>query len=106
MRLLAWAIAAGLVLGAGLGWWSMQRDRTTTAAPGITAPASTAPAADAPAAPGPTLYRWRDDAGTLHITDQPPEGRPYEVVNLRDDQNVVSMSGPAPEPEPEAAPAD
>jgi hypothetical protein len=104
MRLLVWAIVAGLVLGAGIGWWSLQRERTG-GLPGAAAPAASAPAAGAPAA-SPTLYRWRDDAGTLHITDQPPEGRPYEVVRIRDDQNVVPMGGSAPEPEPEAAPAD
>ena len=27
-----------------------------------------------------TLYRWRDDAGNLHVTDQPPKGRPYERI--------------------------
>lgn len=98
---LAWAVVAGLALGAGIGWWSLGRDR----APG--APAPTPPAAS-DTRPAPTLYRWRDAAGTLHITDQPPKDRPYEVVRIRDDQNVVPLSGPAPEPEPEpeAAPAD
>lgn len=28
-----------------------------------------------------TLYRWRDDAGSLQITDTPPKGRPYERVS-------------------------
>ncbi|TNJ33810.1 DUF4124 domain-containing protein [Arenimonas terrae] len=101
---LAWAIVAGLAVGAAIGGWSMWRDRAA-GPPGATG-TRTPPAAADPAAPAPTLYRWRDDAGTLHITDRPPAGRPYEVVTLRDDQNVVSMSGPAPEPEPEAAPAD
>ena len=100
---LAWAIVAGLAVGAAIGGWSMWRER---AAERPHATAGAPPAGSGPTAPGPTLYRWRDDAGTLHITDQPPAGRPYEVVKLRDDQNVVSMSGPAPEPEPEAAPAD
>ncbi|MFN3703312.1 DUF4124 domain-containing protein [Thermomonas sp.] len=27
-----------------------------------------------------TLYRWRDDAGNLHVTDQPPKGRRYERI--------------------------
>jgi hypothetical protein len=106
MRVLVWAIAAGLALGAAIGWWSLQRDRdrgpvdpagTTT---GVAGTAGN-PGADAPP---PRLYRWRDDAGTLHITDRPPAGRPYEEVKIRADQNVVSLQGPA--PEPEAAPAD
>ena len=109
MRVLAWAVAAGLVLGAALGWWSLQRERLATdpAAVPAAAGAGTEAAAGAGAArPAPPLYRWRDEAGTLHITDQPPADRPYEVVKLRDDQNVVSLRGPAPEPEPGAAPAD
>lgn len=28
-----------------------------------------------------TLYRWRDDAGNLQITDAPPQGRRYERVS-------------------------
>lgn len=106
MRVLVWAIAAGLALGALIGWWSLQRDRAA-AAPAAAVPAAAADTkTNAAPIPGPTLYRWRDDAGTLHITDQAPPGRPYEVVKLRDDQNVVSMSGPAPEPESEAPLAD
>ena len=104
MRALVWAIAAGLVLGAGIGWWSLQRDR-----PGAAADRAGAPATDPGAAAGtgaetsgPRLYRWRDDAGTLHITDRPPEDRPYEEVKIRADQNVVSLQ----DPPPEAAPAD
>jgi hypothetical protein len=46
----------------------------------------------------PKLYRWRDDNGVLHISDQPPKGRKYEQVELREEQNIVPMSGPAPEP--------
>jgi hypothetical protein len=102
MRVLVWAIAAGLALGAAIGWWSLQRDRDRSSADPDGAPeAARTAGADAPA---PRLYRWRDDAGTLHITDRPPAGRPYEEVKIRDDQNVVSLQGPA--PEPEAAPAD
>lgn len=107
MRVLAWAVAAGLALGAVLGWWSLQRERSAAdpaVGSGTEAPAE-APA-DAETRPGPPLYRWRDEAGTLHITDQPPADRPYEVVKLRDDQNVVSLRGPAPEPEPGTVPAD
>ena len=27
----------------------------------------------------PVLYRWRDEAGVLHVADQPPAGRDYEI---------------------------
>lgn len=46
----------------------------------------------------PRLYRWRDGSGVLHISDQPPKGRRYEQVELREEQNIVPMTGPAPEP--------
>lgn len=29
----------------------------------------------------PVLYRWRDAAGVLHVTDQPPAGHDYEKVD-------------------------
>lgn len=35
------------------------------------------------------LYRWNDDQGRTQVTDKPPKGRPYEVVNYRSDANVV-----------------
>lgn len=28
-----------------------------------------------------TLYRWRDDAGNLQITQDPPKGRHYERIS-------------------------
>ena len=27
-----------------------------------------------------SLYRWRDDAGNLHVSDTPPKGRKYERI--------------------------
>jgi hypothetical protein len=104
MRVLVWAIAAGLALGAAIGWWSLQRDRDRSpSGSSAAATGSPGPAANSGTdAPTPRLYRWRDDAGTLHITDRPPEDRPYEEVKIRADQNVVSLQDPA----PEAAPAD
>lgn len=27
------------------------------------------------------LYRWRDDAGALHVTQSPPKGRKYERIS-------------------------
>ena len=37
-----------------------------------------------------SLYRWRDQEGTLHITDKPPEGGiAYETVRYRHDTNIV-----------------
>lgn len=35
------------------------------------------------------LYKWRDDKGRLHVTDQPPPDRPYETVRYDPKTNVV-----------------
>lgn len=72
----AWAILAGLAIGAGLAWW-LGRDQAPQRSPEARQRAEQAAAAQTEDALRP-LYRWRDAAGTLHITDQPPEGRPYE----------------------------
>jgi len=42
-------------------------------------------------APGATrLYRWRDDSGGWHITDQTPaDGRPYERLEYPRDTNIL-----------------
>jgi hypothetical protein len=44
-----------------------------------------------PASPklGPPLYKWRDDNGRLHVTDQPPADRAYETVRYDANTNVV-----------------
>ena len=44
-----------------------------------------------PASPklGPPLYKWRDDKGRLHVTDQPPADRAYETVRFDPNTNVV-----------------
>lgn len=46
----------------------------------------------------PRLYRWKDDHGVTQITQTPPKGRKYTVVNIREDQNVFETAEPAPEP--------
>lgn len=35
------------------------------------------------------IYAWQDDHGRWNYTDQPPQGRPYEVRQYREDVNVV-----------------
>lgn len=69
---LGWAIVGGIVLGTGLAWW-LSRD-TPAEAGRKQARAVAARRADAEDA-RPMLYRWRDAAGVLQITAQPPSGR-------------------------------
>jgi hypothetical protein len=91
MRLLH-AVIAGLALGAGIGWWALGH-------PGYQSAAQRSARAEAArAAAEPKVYRWRDANGVLQITDQPPKGRKYEEVPLREDVNVIPMSPAAPEP--------
>ncbi|WP_156880327.1 DUF4124 domain-containing protein [Thermomonas fusca] len=38
------------------------------------------------------LYRWRDDAGNLQVTEEPPKGRRYERIN-RNPQDGMAVDG-------------
>ena len=74
----AWAILAGLAAGAGLAW-GLGRDQTPHRSPDARLRAERAAAAQAEDTLRP-LFRWRDDAGVLQVTDQPPKGRPSERI--------------------------
>ena len=52
----------------------------------------------------PRLYRWRDANGVLQLTDTPPTGRKYQVVDLeaQENVNVIPMSEAISPPEAEA----
>lgn len=39
------------------------------------------------------LYRWQDETGEWHVSDTPPEGSDYEVVEYRSDANTVPPEG-------------
>ena len=39
-----------------------------------------------------TLYRWRDDAGNLQVTEEPPKGRRYERIS-RTPQDGMAVDG-------------
>ena len=74
---LAWAVAAGLLLGIGGAWWLARDPGKTEAKEARARQAAAEQARDA----RPSLYRWRDDAGVLQITDHPPKGRRYERLD-------------------------
>lgn len=80
-----WAVVAGLALGIGMAWWLSrpspeqrreQRERAGQAA-----------AAEAEQA-RPKLYRWRDAAGVLQVTAEPPADRPYETVDIEPREGI------------------
>ena len=85
-----WAILAGLALGGGMAWW-LARDQAPRRSPEARQRAEQAAAANAEDARRP-LYRWRDDAGVLQITDKPPKGRPFERID-REPQPGIKVSG-------------
>lgn len=88
----AWlAIAAGVALGVGVAWWLAREAPDASARKQARAEqAAAAQARDA----RPSLYRWRDDAGVLQITEQPPKGRRYERIE-RDMPAGIRVSGEA-----------
>lgn len=90
---LSHAVLAGLIAGAGVGWWLLGHPGYETGAQKM------ARVEAARAAAEPRLYRWRDGNGVLQVTDQPPAGRKYEAVALREDVNVVPMSAAEASPE-------
>lgn len=90
---LAWAIVAGLLLGIGLAWWLSREDPGKSQAREQRAQrAAAAQARDA----RPALYRWRDDAGVLQITDKPPANRRYERID-REPSRGIEVKGGKPE---------
>lgn len=86
---LAWAIVAGLALGIGAAWWLSREPAAKTEAKQRRAEHAAAELArDA----RPSLYRWRDAAGTLQITDKPPKDRPFERID-RDPDRAIEVKG-------------
>lgn len=96
----AWAIVAGVVGAVALAWW-LTRDPDAARPPASAGAApSTAARAESGKPSGPTLYRWRDEAGVVQITDIPPRDRDYTVVDVGalERRNVID-----PDPAIEAA---
>lgn len=82
---LAWAIVLGVVGGIAVAWW-LARD-TPAQSRQKQARAEQAAAANAEDARQ-MLYRWRDDAGVLHVTEKPPKGRKYERIRAEPEAGI------------------
>ncbi len=80
-----WAVLGGLALAVGVAWWLAREDRQPS--PEQRQRAEQAAAAQA-SDDRPSLYRWRDAAGVLQITEQPPTDRPYERIDLHADPAI------------------
>ena len=85
---LAWAVAAGLLLGIGTAWWLARDPGKAEAKQTRAHQAAAEQARDA----RPSLYRWRDDGGALQITDKPPQGRTFERMD-REPQRGIQVKG-------------
>lgn len=92
---LAWAIVLGVAIAALLVWW-LGREQATTPMPGDVPATNPSP----PEAPRRVLYRWRDAAGVVQVTDTPPSGRKYETldVDALDRRNKFDAQPAGPQP--------
>lgn len=75
----ALAISAGLVLGVGATWWFSRSPPDGGRAQPHRGEDATGDGVPAPAG----LYRWRDSAGVLHVTQTPPKDRRYERIDTQ-----------------------
>ncbi len=87
-----WAALGALALGAALAWW-LQPANESAGAAHESRRTGAAQGAASRAESGPTLYRWKDAAGVVNVTDTPPSGRRYKIVHINPNQNIVPMSG-------------
>jgi hypothetical protein len=84
----AWlAIVAGLAVGGGIAWWLSHEESDAAHAR-----REAARQPHDPESARPSLYRWRDDAGVLQITERPPKDRRYERID-RDTPAGIRVSG-------------
>jgi len=80
-------LLVAVALGAAAWWWFSsempRRERERAVA---------AEAAARQAERANSLYRWRDAAGNLQITEDPPKGRKYERIS-RTPQDGIQVNG-------------
>lgn len=69
-----------MVLAAVLSWWHFHPQARPAWVGGWL------PTADSAVV---TVYRWQDEQGQWHLSDQPPDSGSYETLQLRHDENVA-----------------
>ena len=81
-------LVLAIALGVAAWWWYTQemprRERERAAA---------AQVAVAQAERADSLYRWRDDAGNLQITEDPPNDRKYERISRTPQDGIETEGG-------------
>lgn len=75
-----------LIAAALWAWWTYAPDSV----PAVVREQLSAPAPPANS----TLYKWKDAQGNWNVTDQPPQGRTYEAVQIDPDTNVLPSGVP------------
>lgn len=73
----AWLVL-GLAAVAAAAWWATRESPEQARAKQQRAEQAAAEIAEDAR---PVLYRWRDEAGVLHVTEEPPAGHRYEKVD-------------------------
>lgn len=76
---IAWAVVLGAAVAVAVAWW-LARQPSPSAEAAASAP--TKALHDDGPPPSPVLYRWRDEAGVVQVTDVPPKGRDYSTVDV------------------------
>ncbi len=82
---LRWALLLGALAGIAVAWW-LSRD-TPAQTHARQTRADNAAAANIEDA-RPVIYRWRDEAGTLHVTSSAPKGRKYERIPIEPEAGI------------------
>lgn len=80
-------LVLAVVLGAAAWWWFTQEMPRRERERAVTAEAAARQAERAS-----SLYRWRDAAGNLQVTQEPPRGRRYERIS-REPKDGIEVSG-------------
>lgn len=75
MKQLGLVLLAVALAAAAWWWFTMEMPRRERVR------AAQAEAAARAAERADSLYRWHDAAGTLHVTEEPPAGRPYVRIS-------------------------
>lgn len=80
-------LVLAVVLGVAAWWWFTREMPRREHERAVAAEAAARQAEQAN-----SLYRWRDDAGNLQVTQEPPKGRKYERIS-REPQEGIEVSG-------------
>lgn len=87
-----WAVLAGVLLGALVGWWAQRESPAQREARAERAQRAAAEAAEDAR---PVLYRWEDRNGTVHYSDTAPRGQSYRRVE-REPRAGIEVHGDRP----------